>query len=291
MDRNSPAPQNSDRNERENTRGAGGAVLLVEDDTIMRQILANVLDDAGYQVTPAADGNVAIKLLEQQQFDVVVTDIRMREVDGVEVLKIARGLSLPPEVILLTGYGSLETAVAALRAGAFNYLLKPCVSTELLECVQGAVRRHHANRRRIEAMQVLAEEYAQIQQTIRPAVAQPPGARRPEADEADARFLQVGALRLDLFRHVATFENELLHLTPIEYAFLCCLAENVGRVQRCDDIVRRTHGYETSESEAQVLLRAHVRNLRRKLPPSYLVTVRSIGYMLVNPNDPQSHEL
>jgi two-component system OmpR family response regulator len=262
-------------------------ILLVEDDQTTRQILASVLDDAGYQVTPAADGKVALQLLQEQRFEVVVTDIRMREVDGVAVLNAARLLPAPPEVILLTGYGSLETALAALRAGAFNYLLKPCVSTELIACVHDAVQRGRSNQRRAEAMRILAQEY--VHSLPGDSVATTggtPGDKRGEAAPVpDERFMQVGALKLDLFRHTAAFEGQPMHVTPIEYALLCCLAETPGRVHQCTDIVRRTHGFETSEPEAQVLLRAHVRNLRRKLPSTYLVTVRSTGYMLVDPNE------
>lgn len=261
-------------------------ILLVEDDHTTRQILASVLDDAGYHVTPAADGTVALELLKAHRFDVVVTDIRMREVDGVAVLSAARALPIPPEVILLTGYGSLETAVAALRAGAFNYLLKPCVSSELIACVQEAVQRGDGNRRRLEAIRIIAQEYSYAQPTTgTPDGARPAGGNVASPPVRDGRFLDVGALKLDLFRHNATFAAQPMHLTPIEYALLCFLAETPGRVHQCGDIVRRTHGYEADETEAQALLRAHVRNLRRKLPSTYLVTVRGTGYMLVDPNE------
>jgi DNA-binding response OmpR family regulator len=273
-------------------------ILLVEDDHMTRQLLASVLEDAGHVVTPAADGAVALRLLEEQRFDVVVTDIRMREIDGVEVLNAARGLSAPPEVILLTGYGSLETAVAALRAGAFNYLIKPCVSTELIECVERAAQRHASHRRRVEAMRIIAQEYissphagpAEAPRAL-PAISSTAVSASVSAPAPDQRFLQVGALRIDSFRHIATFDGRPLHLTPIEYTLLSCLAEMPGRVLQCAEIVRRTHAYETSEAEAQVLLRAHVRNLRRKLPASYLVTERSTGYMLVDPDEPGMGEV
>lgn len=257
-------------------------ILLVEDETITRQVIASLLEEEGYTVTPAPNGTVAIELLSQHAFDVVVSDIRMREIDGVEVLNVARSLRNPPEVILLTGYGSLESAVAALRSGAYNYLLKPCNSAELLECVQKAARRRASEQRRLQAMRLLAEEFQGADEVVPPA----PAAAANVADEP-GRFLQIGNLRLDLFRHTANLGVTPLHMTPIEYTFLRCLAETPGRVFPCAEIVRNTHGYEAEEAEAQVLLRAHVRNLRRKLPPDYLVTVRSAGYMLVDPAEAQ----
>lgn len=267
-------------------------ILLVEDDTTTRQVIATMLEDEGYTTTTAANGKLALDLLHSQRFDVVVSDIRMREIDGVEVLNVARSLRFPPEVILLTGHGSLESAIAALRAGAFNYLLKPCASAELLECVERAVQRHSAEQRRMDAMRILAQEYAALgtephapagQATLALPAAPPPAAGA--SPPITARFLQIGDLQLDLFRHTARFGEESLHVTPIEYAFLRCLADTPGRVYPCAEIVRHTHGYDAEETEAQVLLRAHVRNLRRKLPANYLVTVRSAGYMLVDPDE------
>lgn len=255
-------------------------ILLVEDEAITRQVIASMLEDEGYAVTTAPNGTVAIELLSAQQFAVVVSDIRMREIDGVEVLNVARSLRHPPEVILLTGYGSLESAVAALRAGAFNYLLKPCNSAELLDCVASAARRHASELRRLKVMRLLAEEFQVLDESAPPA---PAPARAPEPASRPDRFVQIGELRLDLFRHTASLGATPLHTTPIEYTFLRCLAENPGRVFACAEIVRHTHGYAAEEAEAQVLLRGHVRNLRRKLPADYLVTVRSTGYMLVDP--------
>ncbi len=260
-------------------------ILLVEDDDTMRHLLANVLSDAGYRVTLAADGEKALALLDELNIDIIVTDIRMNGVDGLMVLQAARKRSLPPEVILLTGYASLETALAALRVGAFNYLMKPCDSTELLACVASAVERRLTELRRIEAMRSIALEFARFQ-------AEEESARRPRSTVPKSavearqpqRYLQVGRLSLDVFQHTAVLNGQPLHLTPTEFAFLRCLAEVPGRVLSCADIVRHTHGYSISEVEAQALLRAHVRNLRRKCPPGYVITVRNAGYMLLDPD-------
>lgn len=262
-------------------------ILLVEDDETTRRVLASVLLEAGYEVTAVGNGAAAIRMFDQTEVDVVVTDIRMREIDGIEVLTAARSRTCPPEVILLTGYGSLETAVAALRAGAFNYLLKPCDTLDLLACVHDALQRRQSEQRRIEAMRVIAQEFAQFQAAEQPAQrAQSLGeTRKPAPPEEPDRYLRVGGLQLDSFRHSGLFDGQPMHLTPTEFTLLSCLAEQSGRVLSCPEIVRRTHGYTADENEAQILLRAHVRNLRRKLPPGYLVTVRGAGYMLADPHE------
>jgi DNA-binding response OmpR family regulator len=266
----------------------GVNILLVEDDSTARMLLADVLEGAGYQVTTARDGEVALELLSAQVFDVVITDIRMRQVDGIKVLEAARQLTPPPSVILLTGFGSLETAVAALRAGAHDYLLKPAAPKDLLSRVAKAVERRSAEVRQNEAARIIAQGLAHLQGHV------PIGAYSPleeialpgeptEMPQSD-RYLHVGSLSIDTFRHTATFDNQTMHLTPIEYALLHCLAASQGRVVSYSEIVRCSHGYEPDEAEAQSLLKAHVRNLRRKINSRYLVNVRGTGYMLVDPD-------
>lgn len=125
-------------------------LLLVEDDEAARISLSRVLSRVGYQIEMAPDGEQALAMLAApaggQQFDVVLTDLLLHEVDGVQVLKFARQLPDPPEVVMLTGYGTLHTAIEALRAGAFDYLLKPCKPEDLLRCIGEAFRRRQERR-------------------------------------------------------------------------------------------------------------------------------------------------
>ena len=99
------------------------SILLVADDAKARMLLTDILTHTGYEVIAVPDGETAIALLQQDKFAVVLTDIRMRAVDGIQVLATAKAQGRPPAVILLTGYGSLETSIAALRSGADDYLL------------------------------------------------------------------------------------------------------------------------------------------------------------------------
>lgn len=258
------------------------SILVVEDDAVALSVLADVLAEAGYQVTQAPDGETALNYLRQsaaQPFDVVVTDIRMRQVDGIEVLHSARQQSPPPAVILLTGFGSLETAVSAIRHGAYDYLLKPCPPDELLTRVASAVERRQQELRQVHAVRTIALGLAQLQGHTLP---EPPP---PDLPYGADHILHIGALVIDSFSHEAWFEGRVLHLTPTEFALLQCLAEGAGRVIGYCDIVRRTHGHDVGESEAQMLLKAHVRNLRRKIDPSYLINVRGVGYRMATPDE------
>jgi DNA-binding response OmpR family regulator len=100
-----------------------------------------------------------------------------------------------------------------------------------------------------------------------------------EAEMHDS-LLYAEPLRLDRFRDVAFFHGTEIALTPTEYLLLYCLLEGQGRVLSYQEIARNTHGYETSNTEAQALLKAHVSHLRHKIDPSYLVNVRGVGYRL-----------
>ncbi len=107
-------------------------VLIAEDEPGVRESLAEAVRDAGYTVTTAVDGTAAIDAIERQEFAVVVTDIRMPGADGLAVLSRARELSPQTVVLVMTAHGSIETAVAALRAGAADYVLKPVLFDDLL---------------------------------------------------------------------------------------------------------------------------------------------------------------
>jgi len=111
---------------------ASGRILIADDEASIRDGLVDVLSDEGYDVTGAADGSEAINAVAQCSYDVVVTDLRMPGVDGLEVLRRVRELSPQTLVLLITAYASVETAVEALRNGAHDYILKPLIVEDVL---------------------------------------------------------------------------------------------------------------------------------------------------------------
>ncbi len=106
-------------------------ILLVDDDPFILQGVAKELKNEGYQVTAAENGEKAFVLLEQTCFDLVITDLVMEQVDGIQVLKKAKQLYPETMVIILTGFGDMTTAIEALRLEADDYVLKPCHPEEL----------------------------------------------------------------------------------------------------------------------------------------------------------------
>lgn len=253
-------------------------ILVVEDDQQTRITLARQLEYAGYRVTAAADGETAIDLVESETFDLVLTDIVMDDVSGIEVLHTARLQSYTPQVILLTGHGTMETALAAFRKGAYDYLLKPCEPEDLLHCVSQALKRRDAERQLQQAAAILtghSMEHAQI-----PEHAPSSGSSHTHASPAN---IHIGQLAIGSTRHDVWFRGQSVRLTPIEYTLLSYLVERSGNVCGFSEIVQYTHGFDVSDAEAQQLLKPHIHNLRAKLDPDYLVSHRGVGYTLINP--------
>lgn len=118
----------------------GRRILVVDDERSMREFLEIMLQKDGYIVRCAASGLEALEILKQQQFDLVITDIRMKPVDGLEVLRQCKHLSPSTVVIMISAYASTETAVAAMREGAYDYLPKPFKIDEMRRVIQSALK-------------------------------------------------------------------------------------------------------------------------------------------------------
>jgi DNA-binding NtrC family response regulator len=123
------------------------AILLVDDEEIILKTIGKDLRAEGYDVTTARNGDRAIATLNQHHFDLVVTDLMMEGLDGIQVLKQAKKIDPALPVIILTGYGDMTTAIEALRLGADDYLLKPCDVEELLFRVSGCLDKYELKRK------------------------------------------------------------------------------------------------------------------------------------------------
>jgi DNA-binding response OmpR family regulator len=106
-------------------------LLLVDDDPFILEGIGEDLEKKGYQVTRADNGDTAVRLLEKNNFDLVITDLVMDRTDGIQVLKKSKETNSDTMVIILTGYGDMTSAIDALRNQADDYLLKPCESAEM----------------------------------------------------------------------------------------------------------------------------------------------------------------
>lgn len=116
----------------------GSKILLVDDEVIFTRNMETLLDARGYRATPVNSGAEAIRALENEDFDVVVLDLKMPGMDGLTTLKEIKKLGLFTQTLILTGHGSIDSALEAIKLGAYDYLTKPCQISELVEKIESA---------------------------------------------------------------------------------------------------------------------------------------------------------
>jgi len=116
----------------------GSKILLVDDEVVFTTNMGKLLTNRGYKVTAANSGDSAIQALEKENYDVVVLDLKMPGMDGLATLKEIKKLGLFTETLILTGHGSIDTALEAIKLGAYDYLTKPCEIDDLVGKIEGA---------------------------------------------------------------------------------------------------------------------------------------------------------
>ena len=225
-------------------------ILALDDEVHVLRYLQRSLTEAGYEPVLTSDPSEMTRLIELNQPDLILLDLRLPGTSGFEVLQRVREVSAAP-VVFLTASGREDDAVRALRKGADDYVTKPFSPPELLARIDAVLRRRAGA----------------------PATA----ARRP---------FVLGDLKIDFAGREVTLAGERLALSPKEYKLLCELAFNAGRVLTYDQILQRAWGVEYSGETD--LVRAFVRNLRHKLGddarnPRFILTERGVGYRMAAP--------
>jgi len=116
----------------------GSKILLVDDEVVFTTNMSKLLTNRGYKVTAANSGDEAIQALEKEPYDVVVLDLKMPGMDGLTTLKEIKKLGFSSETLILTGHGSIDTALEAIKIGAYDYLTKPCEIEDLVGKIEEA---------------------------------------------------------------------------------------------------------------------------------------------------------
>jgi two-component system OmpR family response regulator len=262
-------------------------ILVVDDEASIRFFLQEALEREGYQVASAECGERALQRAQAESFDLVLIDLRLPGIDGMQVLKTLRQASPDTAVIVLTAHASLETAVEALRQGAHDYLLKPCKTGELLESVASGLLKRQRELRRQRILSRLERDLSSQLEEIRTAVDSKTVA--PVALEnkgkKEGRFIRWKTLFVDLTRHVITLDDTLLDLSPTEFNLLAYLAREAPRVVSPQELAREVQGYESEPWEARDLARYHIYHIRHKVSQAtgrddLIRTVRGVGYTL-----------
>lgn len=250
-------------------------ILIVDDEEIVRSSLQDILNLEGYEVQSVANGEAALSLLQRETFDLILLDLKMPGMDGIDVLRAINKLSPDIKVILLTGHGSLESAIEALRQGAHDYILKPAPSTEILS----SVMRGLSKRAELQHRRLLLEQLDSSLQRLKDVEGIESGVSAGQHTIA----LDNGVL-IDLVRREIWRSNQRVTLTPTEGKLMKVLLENRGRVLTHRDLVLLVQGYETTDWEAPEVLRPLVSRLRRKLSifpngEKWIANVRGTGYL------------
>jgi DNA-binding response OmpR family regulator len=222
---------------------AGGSILVIEDEHGIRDFLEHGLSDLGFRVECAADGEAGLLAAERGSFDLIVLDLMLPGIPGIEVLASIHASTPRLPVILLTALGETEDRIRGLDAGAIDYVVKPFSVTELAARIRAQIRS------------------AGVDQPTR---------------------LRAGDVELDLLSRKASLDGEPVHLSSTEFQLLAYFMRNPGIVLTRPQILQAVWGYEhdpqTNAVEVYIgYLRRKFRRGERDLP---IVTIRSVGYRL-----------
>ena len=223
-------------------------ILVVDDDTEIVRLLRAYLEQAGYQVFAAYDGESALHIIRRERPDLVLLDLMLPDRDGWDVARIVRadpGLKATP-IIMLTARVEDENKIVGLELGADDYVTKPFNPREVVARVRAVLR-------------------------------------RAQGEPVPARVLRTGDLLVDLDQHAVQVKGQAIKLTPTEFDLLRALAEHPGHALTRLELIEKGLGYSYEGLERTV--DSHIKNLRRKLvkagaPENLIETVFGVGYRL-----------
>jgi DNA-binding response OmpR family regulator len=221
-------------------------ILLVDDEQSVQTLLTYPLRRDGYEVVAAHDGQEALRCFSEQRFDLVVLDLMLPKLDGVEVCRRMRSRSQVP-IIMLTAKGDEIDKVVGLEMGADDYITKPFSMREFRSRVKAALRR----------------------------------SRMPGARQAVAEPIQSGDLQIDFERRTVMIRSDTVQLTYVVFESRAARAGAPGRVLSRETLLEHVWG--DSEYRDPRTVDVHIRHLREKIEhesrtPEYLLTVRGVGY-------------
>jgi DNA-binding response OmpR family regulator len=221
-------------------------ILVCDDDQPSVKMISYLLREEGHLVTAARDGQEALDMVEKDPPDLIIMDVMMPRMDGLEATRRIRQIMNVP-IIILSAKGETSDKVAGLQLGADDYLAKPFEPAELLARVQAVLRR--------------SEGFL--------------------SEDIETR-VSVGGFHLDPVEHnVVLPDGSVVSLTTIEFKLLHCLMRNAGRVVTPTYLLNSTWGYDYEGESNQIAV--YIRRLRNKIEkdpnnPRYIVTVRRLGY-------------
>jgi DNA-binding response OmpR family regulator len=236
-------------------------VLIVDDEEIARISLAEILRLEGYQIRMASGGQAAVEILHTETFDVMILDLKMPGMGGIDVLKAIVDDLPDLKVIVLTAHGSMDSAIQALRFRVHDYMLKPVLPSHIIDCIESALVSRSA-----------VDDHFD-------------GSDRPK------RYYQLTpGIEMDTNKRLITWQDQSLSLTPTEAKLMVVLADAAGEMISHAELVFHCQGYRINNEEAAKILRPVVSRLRQKMSvlpgwTEWIMNIRGAGYVLELPND------
>ena len=229
-------------------------VLLVEDETSIADGIIYNLKNEGLKVTHVDDGKIAIDIFDEEHFDLIILDIMLPEVSGLEICKTIRKSSNVP-IIMLTAKDDENDKISGLEMGADDYITKPFSVKELISRVKAVLRRTKNS----ELLRGIDE------------------------DLSFAKEITIGNIAMNPLRYEAKIDNEIIELRPREFELLYYLCENAGNIVSRDKLFSKVWGYSFAGNSKT--LDVHIQRIRERIElnpksPKRLVTIRGVGYKL-----------
>lgn len=260
-----------------------GHILLIDDEPALRHTLARILQRANFEVTTAAGGQEGLNLLGQQPCDLVYLDLRLPDMNGMDVLKAIHAKFPEMPIVLFTAQPDLNSALEALRQGATDYLLKPLQPRDLIERTEIILVRQERERRKRQIKAQIEVLEAELKNLENADISQE---SPPKIEVNQDRFLARGKITLDLHTRRLTLSEQEINLPPATFDYLLVLLRHAPNVVDYQTLVTEAQGYTVEFREAQELVKWHVHQIRHAIEPNernsrYLINVRGVGYRFV----------
>jgi DNA-binding response OmpR family regulator len=260
-------------------------ILVIDDEENLRRSLSLILQRAGYSVTTAGNAQEAWLALSAGVFDLVLLDLKMPGVSGLELLPQIWQKYPESPVVIITAHATLESAIEAIRGGARDYLLKPINPAQILSRVDEILSSKDQNKRRqeiLEEMQRLVAELGQLELTD----LGPQTKSTPAFAGDQSRILRFGPFVVDMHARIAQMDGRPLPLSPTAFNYLVTLIRHSPQTVDYEILVRESQGFETTPIEAYEMARWRIHELRKAVEsdsrrPKHIITIRGAGYRLV----------
>lgn len=251
-------------------------ILIVDDEPGVRLILEHTMQSEGYIVQTAVNGEDALQKITAANYDLILLDLHLGRIDGLQVLEAVHHIDETAVVIILTGYASMDSAIEALRMGAFDYLFKPAMPDVIRQRVKDGL----AQRKQEQEREQILGQIDTLRQALNVVETKRATHSRQGADE---RFIKKGQLIIDRHHRTANLGTQLLELTTAEYGILLQLAEASPNPVSPQQMLAEALGYENHPMDAREKAKWYIHHLRRKIEedpkyPKFIRTVRNRGY-------------